>query len=165
MTRRSLPVSLTALVALLLPALAASAAASDTSTPNGRLGDLRSVGSVELRSSCGAAAQAGVERGTALLPAREMLADYLLERGGVREARAEYEACLKLNPGRLNSLCGAGSAAERAGDRDAARRHYEALAAMVAKDATRPEIARARAFLAEASRAPATRSARSPGAH
>ena len=73
-----------------------------------------------------------------LLPAREMLADLLLERGQAREALAEYEGCLKLNPGRLNSLYGAGIAAERAGERDVARRRYAELAAMVAKDATAP---------------------------
>ena len=97
-----------------------------------------------------------------LLPARELLADLLLERGKPREALAEYEACLKLNPGRLNSLYGAGSAAERAGEKDSARRHYEALSAMVATDATRPEVVHARAFLADATHAPAVRSARAP---
>ena len=76
-----------------------------------------------------------------LLPAREMLADFLLERGKVREALAEYEECLKLNPGRLNSLYGAGRAAERAGERDVARQRYAELAAMVATDADRPEVA------------------------
>ena len=98
-----------------------------------------------------------------LLPAREMLADLLLERGKAREALAEYEGCLKLNPGRLNSLYGAGNAAERAGEREVARRHYEALAAMVAKDATRPEVAKARAFLADAGRPADGRSARASG--
>ncbi len=83
-----------------------------------------------------------------LLPARELLADFLLERGRPREASAEYEACLKLNPARLNSLYGAGLAAERAGERDVARRHYQALAAMVVAEASRPEIAQAREFLA-----------------
>ena len=87
-----------------------------------------------------------------LLPAREGLADFLLQRGRTREALVEYEACLKLNPGRLNSLFGAGRAAEGAGDGETARRHYAVLAAMVASDATRPEIAHARAFLADASR-------------
>lgn len=85
-----------------------------------------------------------------LLPARELLADFLLERGRPREASAEYEACLKLNPARLNSLYGAGLAAERAGERDVARRHYQAIAAMVAEDASRPEVAHAREFVVAA---------------
>jgi hypothetical protein len=88
-----------------------------------------------------------------LLPAREMLADLLLEQGRAREALQEYEASLKLNAGRLNSLFGAGLAAEKAGDPDAARRHYAALAAMVAPDAARPAVAHARAFLADAAAA------------
>jgi tetratricopeptide (TPR) repeat protein len=94
-----------------------------------------------------------------LLPAREMLADLLLEQGSAREALQDYEACLKLNPGRFNSLYGAGLAAERAGERELARRHYAALAANVAKDASRPEIAHARAFLADAGAAPGGRAA------
>ena len=85
-----------------------------------------------------------------LLPAREVLADYELERNRFTAARKEYEACLKLNPGRLNSLYGAGLAAEKSGDREGARAHYQALAQMAAADATRPEVAHARAFLAQA---------------
>jgi tetratricopeptide (TPR) repeat protein len=98
-----------------------------------------------------------------LLPVRELLADFLLERGRAKEALVEYEVCLKLNPGRLNSLYGAGSAAERAGETETARRHYETLAAMVAKDASRPEVVRARAFLAEAGRPGESRAARASG--
>ncbi len=94
-----------------------------------------------------------------LLPAREILADFLLERGNFREALAEYEQCLKLNPGRLNSLYGAGLASERAGDRDAARKRYADLAAMVAPDADRPEIAHAREYLADAGSPTAARTA------
>ncbi len=98
-----------------------------------------------------------------LLPAREMLADFLLERGRAKEALVEYEGCLKLNPGRLNSLYGAGRAAEQAGERDIARRHYAELAAMVAKDTVRPEVAHARAFLANASQPTAGRNAQAAG--
>jgi tetratricopeptide (TPR) repeat protein len=88
-----------------------------------------------------------------LLPARELLADFLLEKVRPQEALAEYQACLKLNPRRLNSLYGAARAAEGAGDREAARRYYTEITAMVAPDATRPEIAYARAFLAGERRA------------
>jgi tetratricopeptide (TPR) repeat protein len=83
-----------------------------------------------------------------LLPAREVLGDYLTERGRFPAARTEYEACLKLNPRRLNSLYGAGLAAEKAGDRAGARAHYRALVEMAAADATRAEVVQARAFLA-----------------
>ncbi len=83
-----------------------------------------------------------------LLPAREVLADFLLEQGRAQEALAEYERCLKLNPRRLNGLYGAGRAAELAKDPDRARRYYGELMAMVAKDAARPELAQARGFLA-----------------
>jgi len=98
-----------------------------------------------------------------LLPAREILADFLLERGQVREALAEYEQCLKLNPGRLNSLYGAGLALERSGDRDAARKRYADLAAMVSPDANRPEIAHARSYLADTSRPTPGRTAQASG--
>jgi tetratricopeptide (TPR) repeat protein len=98
-----------------------------------------------------------------LLPAREMLADFLLERGRAKDALAEYERCLKVNPGRLNSLYGAGSAAERAGERETARRYYTDLATMVAADAQRPEITHARAFVADASGPTPGRSARASG--
>jgi tetratricopeptide (TPR) repeat protein len=83
-----------------------------------------------------------------LLPSRELLADFLLERGRFKDARVEYEACLKLNPRRFNSVYGAAKAAEGAGDREAARRHYGDLQAMVAPGSTRAEVAHARAFLA-----------------
>src|SRR5262245_27908719 len=94
-----------------------------------------------------------------LLPAREILADFLLERGQVHEALAEYDQCLKLNPGRLNSLYGAGLAAERSGDRDGARKRYADLAAMVSAEADRPEIAHAREYLADAASPAAARTA------
>ena len=51
--------------ALALALLGGSARASDTPPP--ALGDLRAVGSVVLRTSCGPEAQAGIERATALL--------------------------------------------------------------------------------------------------
>ena len=65
------------------------------------------------------------------------------------EALAEYEACLKLNPNRFNSLFGAGRAAEQAGKADVARRYYEQLVATTAKDTPRPELAQVRAYLAK----------------
>jgi tetratricopeptide (TPR) repeat protein len=83
-----------------------------------------------------------------LLPAREVLADFLAALGRFADARKEYEATLALNPRRLNSLHGAGVAAEKTGDREGALAHFRSLAAMTAPDATRPEVVHARTFLA-----------------
>ncbi len=83
-----------------------------------------------------------------ILPAREILGDFLAERGRSEDALTQYEKSLALSPGRFNSLAGAGRAAEKAGKAEAARRHYAALVAMVAPQAARPEIEHARGFLA-----------------
>jgi hypothetical protein len=57
----------------------------------------------------------------ALLPAREMLADMLLQNGAAQEALEEYEAVLKIAPRRFNATAGAARAADKAGDRVKAR--------------------------------------------
>jgi tetratricopeptide (TPR) repeat protein len=46
-------------------------------------------------------------KGEVELPAREMLADMLLEEGRSSEALAQYRLCLRTDPNRLNSLAGA----------------------------------------------------------
>ncbi len=88
-----------------------------------------------------------------LLPSRELLADFLLAKGRAKEALAEYEACLKVNPRRFNTVSGAARAAEAGGDGATARRYYADLLAIVTPDATRPEVAHARAYLAGERRA------------
>ena len=55
-----------------------------------------------------------VGQGEVDIPAREMLADMLLEFGTPQQALAEYEVALKLSPNRLNGLYNAGRAAEAA---------------------------------------------------
>ena len=60
-----------------------------------------------------------------LAPARELLADMLMELGSPREALGEYRASLKREPNRYRSLRGAADAAAAAGDREAAAA-YEA---------------------------------------
>jgi len=84
-----------------------------------------------------------------VMPARELLADMLLELGRPAEALPQYEASLAKEPNRFRGLAGAAFAAERAGDRARARVHYEKLAAMCAgSESTRPELERARQVLA-----------------
>jgi hypothetical protein len=51
-----------------------------------------------------------------LLPAREVLATALLERGDAAGALREFESVLRKEPNRLRSMAGASVAAERAGD-------------------------------------------------
>jgi len=86
------------------------------------------------------------------IPAREMLADILLECGRPAEALVEYQASMKSSPNRFNGLFSAGKAAEAAGDTAAARRYFEALleAAGHGSRSTRPEVGYARSFLMSA---------------
>jgi hypothetical protein len=68
----------------------------------------------------------------AVLPAREQLADLLLEQGKADAALTEYEASLKVAPARLNSYVGAAQAAGRAGRKDKAKMYKDRLLAMCA---------------------------------
>ena len=68
-----------------------------------------------------------------VLPANELLGDMLLDLGRYDEARAAYETALTRSPNRLNSLKGAGQAAELAGDAEAAAEYERQLEAVVVK--------------------------------
>jgi hypothetical protein len=83
------------------------------------------------------------------IPARELLGTMLLERGMAKEALPAFEGTLKKEPRRLGATLGAAHAAEKAGDAAKARQHY-ANAVALAADANpiRPEIAKARDFVA-----------------
>ena len=61
-----------------------------------------------------------VGQGEVDIPAREMLADMLLELKQPQQALAEYRVALRLSPNRLNGLYHAGMAAEELGDKQAA---------------------------------------------
>ncbi len=87
----------------------------------------------------------------AVLPAREMLGDLLLEQGRAPEALAAYETSLESAPGRYLSILGAARAAGRAGAPNKAREYYTDLLALCEKsDGSRPGVVEARAFLARA---------------
>ena len=84
----------------------------------------------------------------ALFPAREMLANLLLDLGQPAPALVEFERSQKSDPNRFRSLAGAARAAELAGDRDRARGFYTKLTALAATaDTERPELTHAKAFL------------------
>lgn len=79
------------------------------------------------------------------IPARELLADLLLEMNRPEEALAEYTASLKSNPGRFDGLAGAARAAEKAGKREDADGFYGALLkACVGSSSGRAELKTAR---------------------
>ena len=84
----------------------------------------------------------------ALLPAREILADLLMERSP-GAALTEYEAVLKTAPRRFHSLAGAAKAADLAGDAPKARAYAIAVRDLT-KDAEtpRPELEWVRTYLA-----------------
>ena len=76
-----------------------------------------------------------------LAPARELYGDMLLERGMAKEALAAFEATKAKEPNRFRGYAGAAKAAEKLGDKAAAKANYQKLIALVGKpDSDRPEV-------------------------
>jgi hypothetical protein len=75
-----------------------------------------------------------------VLPARELLADMLVELGQHAAAQKEYAATLDRSPNRFNSVYGAASSAEAVRDAAAATKFYGQLIDLSASNsgATRP---------------------------
>jgi tetratricopeptide (TPR) repeat protein len=86
------------------------------------------------------------------IPAREMLADMLLELHEPAKALAEYRRALELSPNRFNGLYHAGTAAEQAGEKTVAAGYYAQLLRQTGGGAntTRPEVAHARQVVGDA---------------
>jgi tetratricopeptide (TPR) repeat protein len=79
------------------------------------------------------------------IPAREMLADMLLEMKRPEQALAEYKTGLKFFPNRFNSLYGAAQAAELAGQASQATEYYAVLVKTCeGSSSERPELAKAK---------------------
>ena len=83
-----------------------------------------------------------------LIPARELLGDMLLESGRPAEALVEYEASQIRDPKRFRGFWGAGQAAAQAGNKDKARLYFTQLVEMAGSADPRPELAKAREYLA-----------------
>jgi hypothetical protein len=84
------------------------------------------------------------------IPAREMLADMVLDLNRPEQALAEYQTDLKFNPNRFNGLYGAAQAAERAGKSEASNTYYAQLVKVCAgSNSDRPELSHAKALLAQ----------------
>jgi hypothetical protein len=84
------------------------------------------------------------------IPAREMIADMLLEAKRPQQALTEYQTDLKLNPNRFDGLYGAARAAEAAGKPSDATEYYALLLKVCdGSNSTRPELSHARELVAQ----------------
>jgi len=84
-----------------------------------------------------------------VVPSRELLGAMLMALNQPAQALAEFERSLKRDPNRFRGIYGAARAAEASGNRKAARDYYAKLQVLtVDRDAERPELVHARAFLA-----------------
>jgi tetratricopeptide (TPR) repeat protein len=99
----------------------------------------------------------------ALVPAREQLGDLLLELDRPKEAQREFEAALKIYPGRFRGLYGAAQAAEQIGEKEKADHYYAKLTEQTAKaDGSRIELAELREYRATQDATAQSRSATEP---
>jgi tetratricopeptide (TPR) repeat protein len=96
----------------------------------------------------------------AVTPAREILAELLLQEHHPKESLVEYQSVLKIAPNRFNALFGAASSAEAAGDAMAAGDYFRKLTEVAVGDERR-ELRTARQKLV-AYKASATRSGSNP---
>jgi hypothetical protein len=83
------------------------------------------------------------------VPAREMLADMLLELKRPAEAISEYKTVLKNSPNRFDGLLGAARSAQATGDTAGAQSFYAKLAEISGPAADRPELAEVKTYLAQ----------------
>jgi tetratricopeptide (TPR) repeat protein len=103
-----------------------------------------------LRSAADREDKDGVD--SLAMPAREMLADLLLELKRPEEALAEYRSALKNSPNRFDSLYGAAHSAQLAGDSTVANSYFAKLMEISAPAADRAELAEAKSYLTRASK-------------
>jgi hypothetical protein len=91
-----------------------------------------------------------IGKGESELPAREMLADMLLELKRPQDALKEYEVSLKTDPNRFNGLYGAAQAAEAIQQKDKASGYYaQLLKNCEGSHSDRSELVRARTLVAQ----------------
>jgi tetratricopeptide (TPR) repeat protein len=78
-----------------------------------------------------------------VLPARELLADLLLELNDPAAALKEYEQSVSTERNRFRSILGIARAAKQTGDTSKAREAYGKLVTLASADTERPELAEA----------------------
>jgi tetratricopeptide (TPR) repeat protein len=100
----------------------------------------------ELRAAAAREEKNGGE--SVIIPAREMLADMLMELKRPTEGLEEYKVVLKHAPNRFDALLGAGRAAGAGGDKGEAQTYYAKLVENCPTGADRPELAEAKTVVA-----------------
>ena len=75
-----------------------------------------------------------------VIPAKELLADMLLQMNEPGKALEAYESNLKKHPNRFNGIYGAGLSAERSGKSEKARPYYTQLLRISTANSNRPEL-------------------------
>jgi tetratricopeptide (TPR) repeat protein len=110
------------------------------------LKELREAAENQEKNGLGPMFQGG---GSVIVPAREMLADMLMELKRPSEALVEYRIVLKNAPNRFDGLLGAARAAQASGDAGGAQTFYAKLTEVCAAGADRPELAEAKTFVAQ----------------
>ena len=94
--------------------------------------------------------QDAIGKGEVELPAREMLADMLLQLNRPEEALEQYEKSMKIDPNRFNALAGAAQAATLAHEPEKAATYYAALLKNCdGVNSDRPELVRAKELVAQ----------------
>jgi len=83
-----------------------------------------------------------------VVPAREVLADLLIELNQPAAALKEYERTASAERNRFRSILGIARAAKQTGDTAKSREAYEKLVALVSANSDRPELAEAKTFRA-----------------
>jgi Tfp pilus assembly protein PilF len=85
-----------------------------------------------------------------IVPARELLGEMLLEQKQPAVALKEFEASQVREPNRFRNYAGSAMAAEAMGDKKKAAEYYAKLLELSKKsDGNRPELARAKAYVAQ----------------
>jgi len=85
-----------------------------------------------------------------VVPARELLGEMLLEQNQPAEALKAFEASQRREPNRFRNYAGSAQSAEMMGDKAKAREYHAKLAELARQgDGTRPELVKAKAYLAQ----------------
>jgi hypothetical protein len=110
---------------------------------------------IALRGGVGAGNRREIRSGIAdrlnpgfLVVTRELLADLLLETNDPAAALIGYEQSLRNDRNRFRSILGVARAAKQTGDVAKPREAYGKLVTLASADTDRPELAEAKAFLA-----------------